>query len=307
MFFDPNNTTLGYLKVFGYLPQYLIARFAFAGETSLSIRLGGTWVEPNGAGLNLALALALSILLFTGWRRLLLAAVLSVALILTLSRASIFTIVAGVVLVLVFHPMHARARLATIGVMTVIAGGALTAEPVRRRFLSSFGAGDAGSAARADALTVFPGQMSGHWAVGWGWARREFYDSAYAYVFNLPSNATLITLYRGGILPFIAFVVLAIMGCVYGYRALRGNSLPRAIYGGTFIGLVVVQMQLDHPLADTPGGAITYSIFLAFLVYTDRARREEKKLDALEADAVPPKAPPPTTAAPPTEPISVSH
>jgi O-antigen ligase len=126
-------------------------------------------------------------------------------------------------------------------------------------------------------------------------------------VFNLPSNATLITLYRGGILPFIAFVVLAIMGCVYGYRALRGNSLPRALYGGTFIGLVVVQMQLDHPLADTPGGAITYSIFLAFLVYTDRARREEKKLDALEADAVPPTAPPPTTAAPPTEPVSVSH
>lgn len=280
IFIDPDYTTLGYLRVIGYVPEALISRVAYAGEAvATTIRLGGTWVEPNGAGLNLALALALAVLLFRGWHRMALVAVISVALVLTLSRASIFTVIAGVLLVLVFHPMAGRARAALLGMVIagVIAG--LSIEPIRRRFLSSFGSGDAGSAARADALTVFPGQMSGHWGFGWGWARREFIDSAYAYVFNLPSNAPLVTLYRGGSFAFIAFMVVAIIGCVYGYRAVRSRSFPLALYGGIFIGLVVVQMQLDHPLAGTPSGALTYSMFLGFLVYVDRARREMSRPD----------------------------
>ena len=272
---DPSYNSLSFLRAFGYVKEALISRVAYAGEAvATTIRLGGTWVEPNGAGLNLALAVALGALLFTGWRRITLVAVLSVALVLTLSRAAIFTVVAGVLLVLVFHPMAGRARAALITFFVAAVIGALSVEPIRRRFLTSFGAGDAGSAARADALAVFPGQMSGHWGFGWGWARREFFDPAYAFVFNLPSNAPLITLYRSGVFAFIAFMAVAIVGCVYGYRAVRSRSFPLALYGGTFIGLVVVQMQLDHPLAGTPTGALTYSVFLGFLVYVDRARRE---------------------------------
>jgi polysaccharide biosynthesis protein PslJ len=272
---DPGYNSLSFLRAFGYVKEALISRVAYAGEAvATTIRLGGTWVEPNGAGLNLALAVALGVLLFTGWRRITLVSVISVALVLTLSRAAIFTVVAGVLLVLVFHPMAARARAVLITFFAAAVIGALSVEPIRRRFLTSFGAGDAGSAARADALTVFPGQMSGHWGFGWGWARREFFDPAYAFVFNLPSNAPLITLYRSGMFAFLAFMAVAIIGCVYGYRAVRSRSFPLAMYGGTFIGLVVVQMQLDHPLAGTPTGALTYSVFLGFLVYVDRARRE---------------------------------
>jgi polysaccharide biosynthesis protein PslJ len=273
--FDPGYSSLLPLRAFGYIKEALFSRVAYAGESvATTNRLGGTWVEPNGAGLNLALALVLAVLLFAGWQRLVLLAVISVALVLTLSRASIFTVIAGVLMVLAFHPMAAKARGALLGFFGIAVIVALSIEPIRRRFLTSFGSGDAGSAARADALEVFPGQMAGHWVFGWGWARREFIDPAYSYTFNLPSNAPLVTLYRGGGLAFIAFMVLAIMGCVYAYRAVRCRSFPLALYGGSFIGLVVVQMQLDHPLAGTPTGALTYSIFLGFLVYVDRARRE---------------------------------
>lgn len=272
---NPSNSTLSVFRVFGYLPEYTTARIAYSGAAApTSLRLGGTWVDPNGAGLNLALALALTMLLFVGWQRVVLAVAITAALVMTLSRASLFTIVAGVLLLIVFHPMRSRARISVIAITVLGAAGALAAEPVRRRLLSSFGSGDAGADARADALRVFPDQMSGHWLVGWGWARREFLDPAYAYVFNLPSNAPLVTLYRGGLLAFIPFVVVAVIGCIYGYKALRGTSFPLAFYGAAFIGLCVVQMQLDHPLAGTPQGAATYSIFLAFMVYTDRERRQ---------------------------------
>jgi hypothetical protein len=286
--FDPNYTTLSYLRAFGYVPEALITRVATVGENqSTSIRLGGTWVEPNGAGLYLALAVALAMLLFAGWRRTMLVAVLSVALLLTLSRSATFTVIVGIVIVLIFHPMRARARMSLISVMTVAGLAALAVEPIRRRIFSSFGSGDVGSSARVDALRIFPDRMSGHWGFGWGWARREFIDPAYSYVFNLPSNAPLIVLYRSGTIAFIAFAALALIGCVYAYRAVRSNSSPYAIYGGIFIGLVLVQMQLDHPLAGTPTGALTYSIFLGFLVYVDRERRAALRQEKALPRAVP--------------------
>jgi hypothetical protein len=95
-------------------------------------------------------------------------------------------------------------------------------------------------------------------------------------LFNLPSNAPLIALYRGGILVFIAFMAVVVIGCVVAYRALRSDSTPNAIYGGIFIGLCFVQMQLDHNVADVPQQVVLYSIFLAFLVYIDRGRIDAK-------------------------------
>jgi hypothetical protein len=288
--FDPGYKTLAYLKAFGYRPEVLGSRQAYTGDASTAInRLGGTWVEPNGAAMSLALAIALALLLFVGWRRVVLTGVLSVALVLTLSRASTFTVVAGVLIVLMFHPMTARARMWLLSTIAIAALGALSAEPIRRRFLSSFGSGDAGSSARADALRMFPDRMTGKWLVGSGWGRREFLDPAYSYVYNLPSNATLIVLYRSGLLAFIAFVVLAVLACVYAYKAVRSTSFPHAMFGAIFIGLCVVQMQLDHPIAGTPTGAMVYTQFLAFLVYVDRARRAALK------EQPPPQAVPGTT------------
>lgn len=284
--FDPGYKTLAHLRVFGYTAEALVARVAYAGDTaSTSSRLGGTWVEPNGAGLTLIFALALAFLLFTGWRRGVLVTVIVVALVLTLSRSAIFTVIAGILLMLAFHPMRTRARVSILSLVAVGAVAALLAEPIRRRLFSSFGQGDAGSAARADALRVFPGRMSGHWGFGWGWARPEFIDPVYSYTFNLPANAALVTLYRQGSIAFIAFMVLMIVGCVYAYRAVRSNSFARAMYGAMFIALCVVAMQLDHPLGTTAAGALLYSMFLGFLVYVDRARTAELHQENAPPDA----------------------
>ena len=276
--FDPTNSSLKYLRVFGYNPEATAARFAFVGRGDTgTVRLGGTWVDPNGAAVNLVLALALAILLLAGWQRVVVATVVAVGLTLTLSRGSTFSVVFGVLLVLVFHSMRVRNRAAMIGVIALVASAAMLTAPVRQRIVASFSSGDAGSAARADALRVFPGQMADHWGFGLGWARPEFIDPEFSYLFNLPSNAPLIALYRGGILVFIAFMAVVVIGCVVAYRALRSDSTPNAIYGGIFIGICFVQMQLDHNVADVPQQVVLYSIFLAFLVYVDRERIDARQ------------------------------
>jgi hypothetical protein len=286
--FDQNQTALNFLKPLGYLPQYTVARYAYgaAGGTG-SIRLGGTWVEPNGAGLNLVVALALSILLFTAWRRTVLVLVIATALLLTLSRGSIFSVVVGVALVLIFHSMRTRDRAATISVIAVVSVGALLINAVRERLFTAFEGDDVGTAARADALRVFPGQMSGHWGSGWGWGRPEFIDPQYSYVFNLPSNAPLITLYRGGILPFLAFMAVVVISIVLSYRAMRSDSLPLAMYGGLFFGINVVQFNLDHNVADLPQSVVLWSMFLAFLLYVDDVRKERTLERASDIESPP--------------------
>ena len=159
--FDPTNSSLKYLRVFGYTPEATAARFAYIGQGDAgTVRLGGTWVDPNGAALNLVLATGLAILLFAGWQRIVLATVVAVGLTLTLSRGSTFSVVFGVLLVLVFHSMRVRNRAAMIGVIALVASAAMLAAPVRQRIVASFSGGDAGSVARADALRVFPGQIA---------------------------------------------------------------------------------------------------------------------------------------------------
>lgn len=272
--FDQNNTSLLIFRAFGYLPEAIAPIFAQGGDgLTGTIRLGGTWVNANGAGLNLALAVGLSVLLFDGWRRTVLVLITTAALLLTLSRASIFSVVVGVILVLMFGAMRARDRGATIGLGLVVATGALLTPSVRDRLTSAFAGRDVGSTARADALRVFPSQVAHHWQFGWGWGRPEFLDPAYSYVFNLPSNAPLITLYRGGFLPFLAFIAVMVISIAMSYRALRSNSLPLATYGGIAIGLTVVQFNLDHNVSDVPQNVLLWSMLLAFVLYADDARK----------------------------------
>ncbi|WP_414684911.1 O-antigen ligase family protein [Mycobacterium sp.] len=285
--FDQNHASFRYLRAFGYLEQYTVGFYAYTNEgASRTQRLGGTWVEPNGAGLNLMVALALCILLFAGWRRVVLTTVITAALALTLSRQSIGTFVVGIVLVLIFHTMRSRDRIATIASLGLIAGLCFLISPVRRRILSSFRSDDAGSTSRLDALHNFPGQMSGNWLFGHGWGRREFLDPSYSYTLNLVSNAPLITVYRGGIITGLAFLAVMIVGCVMAYRAIISNSLPWALYGGVFIAFCFVGMQLDHGTADIAQIVLLYSIMLAFLVYIDRERREALRRKSTQTDAV---------------------
>ncbi|SEH91048.1 O-antigen ligase like membrane protein [Mycolicibacterium rutilum] len=288
---DRDQSAFRYLRIFGYAPEYTAPRFAYSeGGAVALIRLGGTSVDPNGEGIALAAALAVSFIVLRGWTRIWLTGILGLALLLTLSRASIFSVVVGFLLVLVFHKMRTRDRVLSLaGLSAVVVAAALTPS-IRERFVSAFSSDDRGATDRIDSLREFPHTMSGNWWFGLGWDRPEYTDGNLAFVLNHVSNAPLFTIYRGGIFTGIVFVTIAVMGCVYGYRAIRSNSMPAAIFGGIFIGFCVVALQLDHPVAGSPPAQLKFAIFVAFLVYLDRERSKAPRHDVdleREKDLVP--------------------
>jgi polysaccharide biosynthesis protein PslJ len=185
-------------------------------------------------------------------------------------------VLVGVVLVLLFHSMRARDRSIALGAMALVAAGAMLTPAVRTRILTSFGSDDTGSSARGDALKQWPGQMAGHWPFGLGWGRPEFKDGNTAFTLNFVANVPLITIYRAGIIVGVVFLALLVVGCVMSGKALRSNSLSRAMYGGIFIGICFVALQLDHMVADIPQVTLLFSILLVFLVVVDQDRRRSR-------------------------------
>ncbi|MGV0802159.1 O-antigen ligase domain-containing protein, partial [Mycolicibacterium elephantis] len=133
------------LQIFGYgvgaglREQTALYVYSNEGGTiGRTLRLGGTWVLPNSAGLALATALIICLVLFTGWRRAVMSTVIVVALLLTLSRSMIFSVAVGLLLVLLFHSMRARDRQIAIGLIGVGAAAALLTPMIRDRILSTF-------------------------------------------------------------------------------------------------------------------------------------------------------------------------
>jgi hypothetical protein len=273
------------LKIFGYgvgaeLRQNT-ALYVYsdqgAGNIGRTIRLGGTWVLPNSAGFCLTIALVMCLVLFRGWIRFCLAAILLVATLLTLSRATLFSLAAGLLLVFLFHSMRARDRQIGIGVVGVVGAGAWLTPMIRERVLASFASDDKGRSDRLQAIENFPHQISGHWIFGLGWDRPEFHTGQAAQTLNYPSNAPLLTTYRGGLIAGLIFVAILLIGCVLGYRAMRSPSLTNAAFGGGFIGLALVYMNLAQSVVDMPVMALQFSIFMAFMVYVDQSRTDESR------------------------------
>ncbi|MCF6385471.1 O-antigen ligase domain-containing protein [Mycobacterium sp. MBM] len=257
-------------------------RFAVAADSQAFSRLGGLWLDPNAAGIGLVISFVIAMVVFTGWRRVVLAAILGSAIALTLSRSAIVSVLVGVLLVFVFHSMRSRDRQILIGTMTLAIIGAFMVPSVRTRLLGTLSSNDAGASDRVDSIREFPGRMDGHWLFGWGWSQREFKDGAYAFLENFVSNAPLIAIHRGGIFVGAAFLGVVVIGCVMGYRLLRSNSLPGALYGGVFIGFSIVALNLDHPVVVIPQIVFLYTIFLTFLTYADQLRREDEEKSALQ-------------------------
>jgi hypothetical protein len=274
---DPAQRLYKLFRPFGYGIGYgredLARYFFMAGGKSA--RLGGLWVDPNAAGIGLVVALAVCILLFKGSLRFWLASLLFAALLLTLSRAALFSVLAAVLLVLFFHAMRSRDRLLVVGGLVLGAATCLLVPFIRLRILTSLGSQDSGSEARAEALEDYPGSMAGHWWFGRGWGGAEFKDGDYAYTLNHVANAPLFTVYRGGIFAGLAFVFVMILACIISYRCLRSRSLPVAFYGGSYVGFVVVAAQLDHPIVGVPQSTLAYSVLLAFLIYADQSRTQQ--------------------------------
>ncbi|MGW0161752.1 O-antigen ligase family protein [Mycobacterium sp. NPDC003323] len=256
-------------------------RFAVAADSQAFSRLGGLWLDPNAAGIGLVISFVIAMIVFTGWRRVVLVGILGTAIALTLSRSAITSVLAGVALVFVFHKMRPRDRQLLIGTMVLAFVAAFMVPSVRTRLLGTLSQNDAGATDRLDSIREFPGRMDGHWLFGWGWSQREFKDGAYAFLENFVSNAPLIAIHRGGIFVGLAFLAVVVAGCVIGYRLLRANSLPRALYGGVFIGFSVIALNLDHPVVVIPQIVFLYTIFLTFLAYADQLRVEEREAEEL--------------------------
>jgi hypothetical protein len=273
---DPNHRFIKVLSIFNY-DREETGRYVFTdeGQTRFA-RLGGTWVDPNIAGIGLIPAVVMGLVLLKGRVRVAATTILSMAIVLTLSRAAIFSVVAGIILVALFHTMRSRHRLMLLSAFVMTAAAALLVPAVRTRILSSFGSDDAGAQDRGRALAEFPNVMSGHWLFGLGWGRQEWVDGAFAFKLNFVSNAPLIAIYRGGMIVGLCFLAVLAIGCVMSYRALRSDSLPAAIYGGIFIGFCVVALQLDHPVVTSPQSTAVFGMFLAFLVYVDRSRQSAR-------------------------------
>jgi hypothetical protein len=249
--------------------QHLV-NWAYGADGSKAIRLGGTWIAGNGASIAFLVAIVIGVLLFHGWRRNTMITILSVALLLTLSRQSIFTLMLGLAIVAAFHTVHSRYRWYAAGTFATLVVIAFSVPYIRERLISSFSNSDPGGEARRASLTDFPYVVGGHWLFGLGWARPEFKSGAASYALNLISNTPLLHVYRAGVFTGLAFLAVMIIGCIIGYRALRSDSLPFAVYGGVFIADCFVGLQLDHGVADVPQTILCFSVLLAFLVYVDR-------------------------------------
>jgi hypothetical protein len=118
--------------------------------------------------------------------------------------------------------------------------------------------------------------MQGHWLLGLGWGRPEFKDGGTAFTLNFVANVPLITIYRAGLIVGAVFIALLVLGCIMSARAIRSDSTPNALFGGIFIGICFVALQLDHMVATIQQVTLMFSILLVFLVVVDQDRQSSR-------------------------------
>ncbi|SIR69069.1 O-antigen ligase family protein [Williamsia sterculiae] len=265
---DPTGRMITVLAPIGYGKAAEGSRFVYTPGGTETVRLAGTFVDPNAAGIILFVALLVCFVVIGHRIRWVMAGVLFVAIVLTLSRAALFSFIGGVVLVLAFHQLRKSQRLAIVGAFMAAALAAFAVPSVRNRVFSSFSGNDAGSSARGDALRDFPGLMAGHWPFGLGWGRKEFVDEAAAFQVNYVANAPLLTIYRGGFIAGLAFLAVMIVGIVMSYQCVRSRRWEYGLFGGGFIAFCLIALQLDFPVVTIPSVTTAFSVLLVFLVVT---------------------------------------
>ncbi len=254
---NAHGSLLEVLSVAGYDQQRNVQ--VVFGSDSVSTRLSGTFLEPNIAGLILVAGLLLTVAYFSGPMRIALMAVIGSGLLLTLSRAAIATVLLAAVVVLLRAPIH---RLAVI-VASLAAGVTAWAMPsVRVRLVDSFGPSDRGTTERLLALQDFPRLMEGHWLWGLGWARDEFRDASLGRVVNYVANGPLVTIYRGGIILGVVFVIAMAVLVVRSWIA-ASRSFEDAVVCSGVIGCILVAMQLDFTIALSGPATAVFSFLVA--------------------------------------------
>lgn len=255
---DPRGEFLARLSFVGYDPVGGNAQRVLGTEEN-ALRLTGTFVEPNIAGLVLAGGLLLAIASFRGFRRVALVAVIGAALLLTLSRSALATV--AVALVILALASGRRQRLTVLAAGITVLVGALAIPIVRERLFNSFGPNDTGTQARWLAVQEFPATMEGHWWWGLGWAREEFRDFGVGVTVNYIANAPLLTYYRAGFLVGTVAVVLLVAVLVHSLSSLN-RSFPHVVLASGLVAFCLVALQLDFPVVTQAPATAVFSLLL---------------------------------------------
>lgn len=274
--FDPAGLALGKLSFAGYSPYAANAQYVLGDEEN-ALRLTGTYVEPNIAGLVLAVGLIAAVACFRGTWRVALVLVIGAGLTLTLSRSALATVAVAALLVALTGPV--RRRLALLGAMVAAGAAALAVPVVRERLFNSFGPNDTGSLARELAFLDFRRSLEGHWWWGLGWDRDEFRDYAVGVSVNFVANTPLLTVYRGGaVLGGVAVLVL-LLAVVRALLTL-GRGWEPAVLGAGVIGFCLVALQLDFPVVIQHPATAVFSVLLGLWLGSlrpqSRVPREER-------------------------------
>lgn len=272
--FDPRGLLLGRLSFVGYQPYGDNAQYV-PGVDRNSLRLTGTFVEPNIAGLVLAVGFLLAVACTRGWFRGVLVVVIGAGLALTLSRSALATVVLALGLVTLLVPGRRRLALAGSG---LLGGLALLAVPaVRERLLLSFGPHDTGSLARELALQQFVSSVGGQWWWGLGWDREEYRSVAVGRTVNFVANAPLFTVYRGGVvLGAVAVLILVVLVLRLGW--IPRGSFERLVLAGGVAAFCLVALQLDFPVVIQHPATAVFSVLVGLSLGRPLDEQEEQEV-----------------------------
>ena len=279
---DPNGEFLSKHVNFAGYEEGQVHLHQVPGSGTLTTRLTSTYVEPNIAGLVLAAGVVLAVAYFRGYLRVVLAILIGAALLLTLSRAALGTlVVAGLLVVL---RSSGRRRWTALGLVAA-AGLAVVAVPrVRVRLIDSFGPSDTGAKDRLQALQEFSQVMADHWTWGLGWARPEFRDAALNRALNFVANAPLLTIYRGGLvlggLVVLVLVVLVVRSWITARR-----SFQDAVVCCTVMAFVLVALQLDFPVVTQPPATVILSMLVGLSMHRDERQPDPPRATTLTTDS----------------------
>jgi hypothetical protein len=287
LLFDRAGNMLSVLSFLGYGTAGGTNLRYVVGEGEMTVRLTGTYVDPNAGGLFLFVGVLLALALFRGLWQVVFTGIVVLAMTLTLSRSALLSIAVAFLIFLAVQNMRFGGKLRMFG-FAAIAGAVLLAIPaIQERILGSFGSNDVGSSARADALRDYPKHMDGNWLFGLGWGRIEFRDGSVGMAVNHVANAPLLSVYRGGIIVGLFFCAVLIYGLVLSYRGLRRSEARHGFIGAGFIGFTLVALQLDFPVITIPSVAALFAFFLANLPTSDNYLARPAAIPATEREELP--------------------
>lgn len=249
---------LGYVRSTGDQAAYLLY-----GE-SVASRLGGTYIDPNIAGLFCFVGLFLTVALDRGSLRVFKIAIICLALVCTLSRGAWLGVGIAVVVLIAVSSVALGRKVALALIVGATGTVALSNPVVASRLESTLSREDIGSRDRLAAIQQFAATMEGNWLSGLGWGRDEFRDSAISFSTNMVANAPLAAIYRGGLLAGIPFAALLVVTGALAFRNLRARSQDFAI-PALVIGLMCT-IQTGYSVVIAAQAAALLAVVMAALV-----------------------------------------